>query len=87
MPSHAVFWDRDNTLIADPGYINDPDQVALLPGAAEAIRRLAEAGFETALQRSIECEVRDGMLDIEFVPGMQSPMVSGLDIVAVGAAN
>jgi D-glycero-D-manno-heptose 1,7-bisphosphate phosphatase len=41
----AVFLDRDNTLIADPGYINSPDLVELLPGAASAVRRLNEAGF------------------------------------------
>src|SRR5688572_15995239 len=41
----AVFLDRDNTLIDDPGYIADPDQVKLLPGAAEALRNLAAAGF------------------------------------------
>lgn len=42
----AVFWDRDGTLIADPGYLSDPDQVALLPGAAEAIRKLSAAGLQ-----------------------------------------
>lgn len=45
MTTAAVFWDRDNTLIEDPGYLSDPDQVKLLPGAAQAIRRLADAGF------------------------------------------
>ena len=46
MASPAIFWDRDKTLIADPGYINDPGQVELLPGAAAAVRRLGEAGFQ-----------------------------------------
>lgn len=41
----AVFVDRDKTLIEDPGYINAPDQVRLLPGVAEAIRRLRQAGY------------------------------------------
>jgi len=45
MAQRAVFLDRDNTIIADPGYINDPDQVHLLPGAAEAIQRLNAAGY------------------------------------------
>lgn len=49
MTTTAVFWDRDNTLIEDPGYLSDPDQVKLMPGAAEAIRRLAEAGFENII--------------------------------------
>lgn len=41
----AVFLDRDNTVITDPGYIADPDLVQLLPGAADAIRMLADADF------------------------------------------
>ncbi len=45
MSQRAVFLDRDNTIIEDPGFINDPDAVSLLPGAAEAIRMLNEAGF------------------------------------------
>jgi len=45
----AVFWDRDNTLIHDPGYLNDPDQVELLPGASRALSRLARAGFQNII--------------------------------------
>lgn len=45
MPRKAVFLDRDNTIISDPGYISDPDLVSLLPGAAEGIRRLNDAGY------------------------------------------
>lgn len=41
----AVFLDRDGTIIEDTGYPNDPAKVRLLPGAADAIRRLREAGF------------------------------------------
>jgi D-glycero-D-manno-heptose 1,7-bisphosphate phosphatase len=41
----AVFLDRDGTLIEDAHYIGSPDRVALLPGAAEAVRRLNEAGW------------------------------------------
>ncbi len=40
----AVFLDRDGTLIEDPGYISDPAQVRLLPGAAEAVAALGQAG-------------------------------------------
>ena len=45
MAKQAVFLDRDNTIIADPGYIHDPGLVALLPSAAEGIRLLNGAGF------------------------------------------
>ncbi len=42
----AVFLDRDGVIIRQwDGYLNDPARVELLPGAAEAIRKLREAGF------------------------------------------
>lgn len=42
----AIFLDRDDTLIEDPGYINHPDQVKLLDGVAEALRELKEMGYK-----------------------------------------
>jgi D-glycero-D-manno-heptose 1,7-bisphosphate phosphatase len=41
----AVFLDRDGTLVHDPGYLADPDQVRLLPGVAEGLGALSRAGF------------------------------------------
>lgn len=41
----AVFLDRDGTILEDPGFVHRPSAVRLLPGAAEAIRRLNHAGF------------------------------------------
>ena len=41
----AVFLDRDGTIIEDVAYLRDKDQVRLLPGAANAIKRLNGAGF------------------------------------------
>src|SRR6266581_8141562 len=43
--SRAVFLDRDGTIVEDPGFLHEPDKVKLLPGAAEAIRRLNDAGY------------------------------------------
>lgn len=40
----AVFLDRDGTLIDDLHYLRDPAGVRLLPGAADAVRRLNRAG-------------------------------------------
>ena len=40
----AVFLDRDGTIIEDPGYLHEPGKVKLLPGVAEAIRELKDAG-------------------------------------------
>jgi len=43
--SPAVFLDRDGTLIKQVHYLSDPSQVELLPGGADAVRRLREAGY------------------------------------------
>jgi D-glycero-D-manno-heptose 1,7-bisphosphate phosphatase len=40
-----VFLDRDGTLINDPGYARDPEQVRLLLGVGEAVRRINQAGL------------------------------------------
>jgi len=43
--TRAVFLDRDGTIVDDPGYLHKPEEVKLVPGAAEAIRRLNTAGY------------------------------------------
>jgi len=45
----AVFLDRDGTLIVEREYLADPAGVTLLPGAAAALKRLADAGFALVL--------------------------------------
>jgi len=46
MSNKAVFLDRDDTLIYDSGYINDPGQVRLIDGAAEALKDLKSMGYK-----------------------------------------
>jgi len=41
----CVFLDRDGTVTREAGYINHPDRIELLPGAAAAIKRLNKAGI------------------------------------------
>jgi D-glycero-D-manno-heptose 1,7-bisphosphate phosphatase len=45
MPREAVFLDRDGTLIEEVNYLSAPEQVRLIPGAADAVRRLNDAGM------------------------------------------
>jgi len=40
----AVFLDRDGTINQEVEYLDDPQELRLIPGAAEAIRLLNEAG-------------------------------------------
>jgi D,D-heptose 1,7-bisphosphate phosphatase len=41
----VIFLDRDNTLIANDGDLGDPAKVRLLPGVAEGLKRLKDAGY------------------------------------------
>lgn len=43
-PLQAVFLDRDGTIIEDVHFIKSPNQVRLIAGAAEAIKRINDAG-------------------------------------------
>jgi D,D-heptose 1,7-bisphosphate phosphatase len=43
-PLPAVFLDRDGTLNVDKHWIHSPDDIELLPGAAEAVRAINESG-------------------------------------------
>jgi D-glycero-D-manno-heptose 1,7-bisphosphate phosphatase len=46
MPNKAIFFDRDGTLIEDPGYLSHPDQVKLLAGVADALIELRGLGYK-----------------------------------------
>jgi len=45
VPARAVFLDRDGTINREVHHLNRVEQLELLTGAAEAIRRLNAAGF------------------------------------------
>jgi len=49
MPAPAVFLDRDGTLMEEVNYCNDPKQVKVFPGAAEALAKARAAGFRTII--------------------------------------
>jgi D-glycero-D-manno-heptose 1,7-bisphosphate phosphatase len=49
MSNAAVFVDRDGTLIHDPGYLNHPDQVQMIDGAAEALKEFQLLGYKTVV--------------------------------------
>ena len=60
----AVFIDRDGTINYDTNYVNRPDQLKLLPGAAEGIRLLNQNNLLTVVA-SNQSGVARGYLTIK----------------------
>jgi D-glycero-D-manno-heptose 1,7-bisphosphate phosphatase len=71
----AVFFDRDGTLIHDPGYLRDPADVKLLPGVIDALRRLKSAGYRLVVV-SNQSGVARGLLTEEDVRAVNAKMQS-----------
>jgi D-glycero-D-manno-heptose 1,7-bisphosphate phosphatase len=40
-----LLLDRDDTILDDPGYLQDPDAIRFLPGAVEGLLRFSKAGW------------------------------------------
>jgi D-glycero-D-manno-heptose 1,7-bisphosphate phosphatase len=83
----AVFLDRDRTLIEDPGYIGDPDQVRLLEGAAQAVARLRRAGYAVVVATN-QSGIARGLLTEEQLGAVHRRMhdllrAQGTDVDAI----
>ncbi len=48
-PSAAVFMDRDGVLNVERSYISAPEQLVLIPGAGEAVRRLNASDYRSVV--------------------------------------
>lgn len=68
----AVFLDRDGTIVDDPapGFLHEPDKVRLLPGAADAIRRLNDAGW-LVIVVSNQSGIARGLYDLAAYTAVQ----------------
>lgn len=73
MRRKAIFFDRDNTLIACHSYLGDPAEVRLVKGAAVAIARGRELGFAIVVI-SNQSGVARGMFDEEAVRAVNARM-------------
>lgn len=57
----AVFLDRDGTLIREINYLSAIEQIAILPGVAEALRRLRDRGFKLVMVTNQSVVGRGGL--------------------------
>lgn len=78
MGKRAVFLDRDHTIIGDPGYLDDPGAVALLPGVDGAIRSLAEAGYKIVVVTN-QSGVARGLISEETLDNIHREMCRRLE--------
>jgi D-glycero-D-manno-heptose 1,7-bisphosphate phosphatase len=69
----AVFLDRDGTIIHDANYIARPEQVALVPGAAAAIRDLNRAGIPVIVVTN-QSGIARGILTVADYDRVQAEM-------------
>jgi len=69
----ALFFDRDGTVIVDRDHLRDPAGVALLPGAGEALRALAEAGWMLVMVTN-QSGVARGYFDLADVDAVNRRM-------------
>jgi D-glycero-D-manno-heptose 1,7-bisphosphate phosphatase len=66
MSNTAVFFDRDGTLIQDPGYLNHPDQVQVIDGVAEALKEFQLLGYKMVVA-SNQSGVARGVVSVEML--------------------
>ena len=77
MKRPGAFLDRDGVLIVDCGYPHRPDQLVLIPGAAEAVKRLNDAGFVTVIVTN-QSGVARGLFSEETMHGFNALLVQRL---------
>lgn len=77
MSRTAAFLDRDGVLIVDCGYPHRPDQLVLIPGAAEAVKRLNAAGYVTVIVTN-QSGVARGLFSEETMHGFNALLVERL---------
>jgi D-glycero-D-manno-heptose 1,7-bisphosphate phosphatase len=75
---HAILLDRDGTIIREVGYLGRPEQVELLPGAVEGMRRLRAAGYLLVVLTN-QAGVARGYYDEEAVHAVHERLREMLD--------
>ncbi|MEZ4587069.1 MAG: HAD-IIIA family hydrolase [Gemmatimonadales bacterium] len=83
MPDPAVFLDRDGTIIEDTGFVRDPASVKLIPGAAQAIARLAAAGYRIVVVTN-QSGIARGLISMEQYRQVADRFLELLDEAGAG---
>lgn len=79
----AAFLDRDGTIIEERGDLGDPNGVTLMPGAADAVRKLKDAGLAVVLVTN-QSGIARGVFTQEQFDAVQKRM---LELLAASGAH
>jgi D-glycero-D-manno-heptose 1,7-bisphosphate phosphatase len=62
--ARAVFLDRDGTLIEDTSYLSNPDDIAFIDGAVDALHQMRAAGYRLIVVTN-QAGIARGMYSVE----------------------
>ena len=68
-----MFLDRDGTIIKSVHYLNRPEQVELIEGAARVLTKLEEAGFLRIIVTN-QAAIGKGLLDLQGLKDIQAEL-------------
>ena len=68
MSRRCVFLDRDGTINEEVDFLRTPDELLLVPGAAQAIRKLNDRGIKTCIISNQSGVARGYLTEEELVP-------------------
>ncbi len=75
----CIFIDRDDTLIYDVPYLNDPERVELTPGAAETLAALKKIGFLVIVVTN-QSGIGRGILTVEQMEAVNARVLEKLSV-------
>ena len=84
--SKAVFFDRDGTLVAEAGYAARPEQMEPLPGVAQALKRIGDAGY-LRLVVTNQSGIARGYFDAAVVEALNRELTARLEREGAGVED
>lgn len=75
----GLFVDRDGTVMVDRDYISNPEEVELIPGAADALKAARKAGYRVVVL-SNQSGVARGKFSIESVERVNARLLDLLNV-------
>ncbi len=85
-PRRVIILDRDGTVIVDHGYLDDPEKLQFLPGAAQGLQRLHVQGHRLIIV-SNQSGVGRGRLSLERLQQINRRLIDMVRAIGVELAG